>query len=148
MLRLFVQTMPDLAPTLRHVLGDVIERIVPSYPVMDADTQRTVHADVTRYVASQIAGMPGFLRLPYFLALFGFNWLSVLRNGRPFRSLPVDRQASYLALWNDAPIGPMRDFVKLIRSSALLVYFDHPLVMRQLEAERRLPVPSRDAANG
>ena len=141
--------MQNLAPSLQRVLADVIERILPDYPLMDAATQRSVHVDVTRYVASQIAGMPGFLRLPYLLALLAFNWLALLRHGRPFRGLSIERQASYLALWNDAPIGPMRDFVKLIRSSALLVYFDHPLVLAQLESERRAPaLPQQDVANG
>lgn len=121
----------------RAVLRDIVTLIVPAYPDLDAATRVTVEHDVTRYVASQIQQMPRFLRLPYKLAAASFNWLALLRYARPFRRLPADLQSSYLALWSEAPLGAMRDFVKLIRSSALLVYFDHPLVRRRLDAERR-----------
>jgi hypothetical protein len=121
----------------RAVLRDIVTLVVPAYPELDAATRATVEHDVTRYVASQIQQMPRFLRLPYKLAVVSFNWLALPRYARPFRRLPAERQSSYLALWSEAPFGPMRDFVKLIRSSALLVYFDHPLVRQRLEAERQ-----------
>jgi len=121
------------------VLSDIVTLILPPYPPLDAATAAAVGQDVTRYVATQIQSMPGFLRLPYKLALFAFDWLALLRHLRTFRRLRPEAQQTYLALWSDGPLGPMRDFVKLIRSSSLLVYFDHPLVMQRLEAERRQP---------
>ncbi len=124
----------------RAVLRDIVILIIPAYPDLDAATRATVENDVTRYVASQIQQMPRFLRLPYKLAVVTFNWLALWRYARPFRRLPAELQSTYLALWSDAPLGAFRDFVKLIRSSALLVYFDHPLVLQRLEAERRQPV--------
>ena len=111
--------------------------ILPDYPALGVEDRRSVERDVTRYVAQQIHSMPSFLRLPYRLALFGFEALALLRYGRPFRALPPAKRAAYLAYWNDAPIAPMRDVVKLIRSVALLVYFDHALVTQRLEAERQ-----------
>lgn len=121
------------------VLAEIIRTLTPSYPELAADTRATAQADVTRYVASQILAMPGHLRLPYKLALVAFNWLALLRYFRPFVSLPHELKPAYLALWSDAPVGPMRDFVKLIRSSGLLVYYDHPLVVQHLNAEQRRP---------
>ncbi len=137
MLAFSVQTMQDYRPDSRRILADVIERIMPGYPLMEREQRHTVHVDVTRYVTAQINGMPGFLRLPYGIALCVFNSLPFLRYGRTFRRLPADLQARYLLLWSDAPFRPMRDFIKLIRSSVLFVFFDHPLVLAQLEAERR-----------
>jgi hypothetical protein len=130
---------PKLPRGQLRVLAAIIRLITPDYPLTDTAHRAGVQDDVTRYVASQIQGMPGFLRVPYRLALFGFAWLPLLRYARPFGRLPADVQLAYLAFWSDAPLAPMRDFVKLIRSSALLVYFDHPLVMERLEAERRQP---------
>ena len=133
----------------RRTVAEITKHFTPEYPALDIRVRNAVLADVTRYVASQIAGMPGFLRFPYFLALLGFNWLALLRYGRPFRGLSAERQDAYIALWNDAPLGPMRDFVKLIRSSALLVYFDHPVVLQHLEAERHgASTPQQVLANG
>ena len=123
----------------RAVLRAIVTLIIPAYPDLDAATRAAVEIDVTRYVASQIQQMPRFLRLPYKLAVVSFDWLALLRYARPFRRLPSELQSAYLAAWSDAPLGPMRDFVKLIRSSALLVYFDHPRVLQRLEAERQLP---------
>jgi hypothetical protein len=119
------------------VVGEIINVLLPGYPVLDTAGRAAVEGDVTRYVASQIESMPGFLRLPYKLALFGFELLPLLRRGKRFGRLRDADRARYLAFWNDAPLAPMRDFVKLIRSSALLVYFDHPAVMQCLERERR-----------
>lgn len=118
------------------VVGEIVHMILPAYPEIDTPTRTTVESDVSSYVASQIESMPGFLRLPYKLALFGFELLPLLLYAKRFGRLrPADR-ATYLAFWNDAPLAAMRDFVKLIRSSALLVYFDHPQVTQCLEVER------------
>ncbi len=133
---------PDLG--LTKTLQAVVIAILPKYPDLDAGTRLVVEHDVAHYVARQIAAMPSFLRVPYGLALRAFNWLPLLRYGRLFRSLPPERGAQYLAWWNDSPISFMRDFVRLIRSSALLVYFDHPAVAQQLAAPSSLP-PRREA---
>jgi len=131
-----VRHASELSHGLTATLRAVIARILPAFPTLDAADRDRVERDVTRYVAAQIRAMPSFLRLPYQLALHGFGWLPILRYGRPFRALPPAQQASYLALWSEAPISPMRDVIKLIRSSALLVYFDHVDVRRHLEAQR------------
>jgi hypothetical protein len=138
--------MSGLRPPQRRVLDEIVHLVTPDYPLMDVDTRHTVHTDVTRYVAAQIQGMPGFLRLPYKLALVAFNWLSLLLHRRRFLGLPPEARVAYLARWSDGPLGPMRDFVKLIRSCALLAYFDHPRVMDRLEAERLRPHPAQRAA--
>ena len=110
----------------------MVERLVSSYPEVAASKRNVVLTDVTRYVTSQIRSMPGFLRLPYRLALAAFNLLPILRYARTFVGLDPATQDAYLALWSDGPLASMRDFVKLIRSCALLAYFDHPLVMKML----------------
>jgi hypothetical protein len=123
---------------LTQTLQAVVAAILPQYPALDPAVRAAVEQEVTRYVARQIGAMPSFLRFPYRVALLTFDWLPLLRYGRPFHNLPPARSAGYLAWWNDAPILAMRDFVRLIRSSALLVYFDHPSVVQELEAQPAL----------
>lgn len=120
------------------VLRGIVTLVLPAYPDLDEGARGAVERDVTDYVSTQIASMPSFLRLPYRLALLGFALLPLIRYGRSFKGLPEDRKASYFAWWNDARFSPMRDFVKLIRSTALLVYFDHPLVRERLDREGQL----------
>ena len=125
--------MTELRRSEVAILRGIVTVILPPYPDLDAATRRTVEQDVTSYVARQIHSMPSFLRLPYRLALFAFAWLPLFRYGHWFGSLPPDRRVSYLASWNDARFAPMRDFVKLIRSIALLAYFDHSLTRARLD---------------
>lgn len=125
--------MPHVAKT---TIRSIVHVILPAYPALDAPTRSAVEADVAGYVAGQVSAMPGFLRLPYLLALVAFETVPVLRYGRPFRWLPGAAAAACLAWWDGAPIGAMRDVVKVIRSTALLAYFDHPAVTARLEAER------------
>jgi hypothetical protein len=119
------------------VVSAILRVLEPEYPELDEVERASAHGDVTRYVAAQIQGMPTHLRLPYKLALLAFDCLPLLRHLHRFVSLPAASQRDYLALWTDSPIGPMRDFVKLIRSSGLLVYYDHPLLTRRLVAGRK-----------
>lgn len=134
----YVPILPETTPNevLTAVLRDVLTVILPAYPELDDPTRGAVLGDVTRYVAAQVESMPPFLRLPYRLALVALEWLPLLRYGRRFSALPPATQAAYMARWNDAPIPAVRDFVKLIRSTALLVYFDHPVILQRLENER------------
>jgi hypothetical protein len=129
---------------LTKTLQAIVIAILPTYPQLDAGARVLVEHDVARYVARQITAMPSFLRVPYGFAMLAFDWLALLRYGRPFRSLKPERGARYVAWWNDSPVSFMRDFVRLIRSSALLVYFDHPAVAQQLAAPMSLP-PRREA---
>ena len=136
---------PGLTPRQERVLSEIVRLLTPSYPQLDAATTARVQADVTTFVALRIAAMPSFLRVPYRIAITAFNLLPLLWRARRFVSLPATAQASYLALWSAARLGPMRDFVKLIRSCALLAYFDHPDVTQRLDAEHR-PTPVVAAA--
>lgn len=120
---------------------EIIATLMPSYPELGHDERDQISGAVTRYVASQIAAMPTFLRIPYSVALLAFEILPLARYGRRFGGLPPDARRSYLAWWSDSPISAMRDFVKLIRSTSLLVFFDHPLVRARLDRERRVGSP-------
>ena len=124
----------------RHkaTVARIVESITPNFPSLDSSKRMLVFADVIRFVASQIETLPDFLRPPYKMALGGFEWLAVLRWGRPFTALDSARQAAWVDLWSDSPVGAMRNFVKLIRGCALLAYYDHPLVLEALKAEAGL----------
>lgn len=127
---------PDLSARNRRIISGIIATMTPDHPKLDGDAHARVHADVTDFVGSQVQAMPSFLRLPYKLALTAFAYLPLLRYRKPFLALDAVTQARYLSSWSDARISVFRDFVKLIRSCAVLAYFDHPLVMQRLEAER------------
>jgi hypothetical protein len=119
------------------VVAEIVRLTLPAYPDLDEQARARVHADVTDFVASQIEALPLFLHIPYRLGITAFHLLSLLRYGRRFASLPDAARESYLSFWSDGVMGPTRDFIKLIRSCALLAYFDHPGVRTRLLAERK-----------
>ncbi len=124
----------------------IVDCLTPAFPVLDDATRAAVLADVTRFVSSQVQALPEFLRVPYKLALTGFEWLPILRWGRPFRALDGERRAAYVAFWSDAKLGALRNFVKLIRGCALLAYYDHPALIDALEAQAGRAAVVRTAA--
>ena len=125
-------TAAELSAGRKRTISHIVRLLLPAYPELDAATKSRVHADASAFVISQIGAMPSFLRLPYKLAITGFELLPLARRGRRFHALAEEHQRSYLAFWSAAKIGAMRDFVKLIRSCALLAYFDHPSVAGRL----------------
>jgi len=114
----------------------MLRLITPEVAGLDAGVRARVHEDVVAHVVTQIEQMPSILALPYRLALWAFGLLPVLRYGRTFLGLTPPRQAVYLSSWSNAVIAPARDFIKLIRSCALLAYFDHPQVCEALRSAR------------
>lgn len=122
-------------PPADHRLGAIVTTLLPDFPALDGSDRDTVERDVRAYVAGQIAAMPRFLRLPFRAALAAFELVAVVRYGRRFANLPAEHRAAYVASWSGAPVAAMRDFVKLVRSTALLVYFDHALVRVRLDEE-------------
>jgi hypothetical protein len=116
-------------------IAQIVAVVLPDFPPLDGALRDRVRRDVTAYVTRQVSSQPAFMRLPLRLALLGFQLLPILRHGRRFGALSPAQRAAYLAWWSAAPLSPMRDLVKLIRGSALWVYFDHTVVTAHLEAE-------------
>ena len=125
-----------LSSRRRDVVAEIVRLIVPAYPDLCEAERTRVHSGVTAFVASQIESLPAFLAVPYGVGITAFELLPVFRFSKRFASLEDPAKQAYLSLWSEGPIGPARDFVKLIRSCALLAYFDHPDVRRNLPAPR------------
>ena len=124
------------APNLIRAL---VEPLLPDEPKLTTEQQSLVERDVVAFVWEQIGAMPRFLRVPYELALLGFDLGAVVRYGRPFRRLDGSRRRAYVGAWSGGPLRLGRDLVKLVRSCALLQYLDHPLVLARLEADAAGP---------
>ena len=123
-----------LSPTRRQVVAEIVRLTIPDYPGLDDGERARVLASVMTFVTAQIEALPSFLAVPYRIVITVFWMLPILRFGKTFPSLDDPSKQSYLALWSDARFGPFRDFIKLIRSCALLAYFDHPDVTPRLPA--------------
>ncbi|MBN2564019.1 MAG: hypothetical protein JXQ75_24155 [Phycisphaerae bacterium] len=117
----------------RKILEAIVRPLLPVEPVLQPDVRRQVEDAVVDFVAAQIRDMPSYLRLPYGFAMIGFNWMAVRQYARTYLRLDEVKQRDYIAVWIHSLISVKRDFIKLIRSCALLSYYDHPLVAAALE---------------
>jgi hypothetical protein len=109
--------------------------LLPAYPELEEDERAEAERELDRGLAQQLSAMPRYLRVPFAVALVGFNWLPLLRYGRTYGSLPPATQARVVAAWSRSPLGAMRTFIKLVRTCALFAWLDHPLVAARLERE-------------
>ena len=87
-----------------------------------ADDDHDVAVDETAAVlVRQIRGMPGLMNFGMALLLMVFDWYGLLRAGRRFRSLPLEKQRRCISEWGAAPIGPCRDMVEFHRKMGTFV---------------------------
>lgn len=122
-----------------RLLAQIVPLLLPRITTMHPNQRTRIQQEVVGDVVAQMSAMPHFLRIAYQIILYVFNYLAILRYGRIYTALDQTRQQNYLRLWSNSPIGSMRDFMKLIRSCALLHYLDHPAVLAQLERYRHEP---------
>jgi hypothetical protein len=140
--------LAHLSDRQARLLAGITALLIPSEPRLPYEVRARVLDDTERFVALQVENIPNYLRVPYLLAVTAFQWLPVLRFGRRFLDLPFESQRACLAMWSEAPLAPMRDFVRLIRNCALLAYYDHPDVCRALGAGRAEPYEPADRGEG
>ncbi len=130
--------MPGNQKLKEDLINELIKQLsrvfIPDNTFLDIEYTKTIENDVTEFVNSQIAAMPFFLQLPYKITLFIFNLLSIPSYKKPFLMLDSKQKREYVSSWENNKISKIRDFIKPIRSCALLRYFDHPIVLRILES--------------
>ena len=115
----------------------VTAALLPSAPGLAPDARAQVERDVAAFLAGQVASLPTLLRIPYRVALAAFDLLPLVRRRRTFRQLDGVARAAWLDTWTERRGLATRNFVKLLRSCALLAYFDHPLVAAELASATR-----------
>lgn len=103
-------------------------------PALPAPERERAVADAARFARAEIALMAPHLRLAAAAGLLAFDLAAIPAAGRRFRALAESQGRARLAAWDASPIGFVRDFAKLIRSLALLGYYDHPVVANALGA--------------
>ena len=120
---------------IKRTLDAMTRTLLPAWPSLAPTERQRVEDDVVSYIHRQIERMPAFLRLPYRCIVIVFAVGAFFRYGRSFPYLPITRRRAWVSVWALSPIISMRDFVKMVRSCALLAWFDHPVVTSALLAE-------------
>jgi hypothetical protein len=114
-------------------LRAIVDAIVPMEGCGLSTKERNVVVDdSTRYVAGQIAAMSRDLRLKAWAGMAGFRAHALVRMGRPFGALPATQRQRLVDQWSYGSLYLPRQLFRMLRSLALLGWFEHPLVLRAL----------------
>ena len=81
---------------------------------------------VTTFVHRQLAALPSRLRVLFSLGTVAFRLHVAVRHLRPFENLSHERRAAAFDRWAYGPIAPCRQLFRVVRSTALLAYYDAP----------------------
>src|SRR4029077_15809881 len=82
--------------------------------------------DLTRFILTQRAQMPDYLRAPMKLAALGFDWSGVFHHGKPFHTQAPEQRARQINAWKNAGSGFKRDLIRYFESLALFSLYSRP----------------------
>lgn len=85
------------------------------------------------FIQGEIRNLSKKIQLLFFIGMLGFGTLVCCRYLKLFPSLPLPVRIRIFNWWAYGTIPLTRQLFKLIRSTALLAFFEHPTVVRSLE---------------
>lgn len=92
-----------------------------------------VVSDVANFIYSEVQNLPRKFQVLFAIAMFGFNLLIFLRYFRLFSLLEKSTRTDIFNGWAYGKIAITRKLFKLVRSTALLAFYEHPKVLEALE---------------
>ncbi|MGH7897700.1 MAG: NAD(P)-dependent oxidoreductase, partial [Candidatus Binatia bacterium] len=97
------------------------------------DSERQILlGEVTSFLTGQIRALPRRLQLLFIVGVFGFATLVRLRHPLGLRAQPRGRRVAIVEKWAFGRFALGRSLFRLIRSTALLAFYDHPRVANAL----------------
>jgi glycosyltransferase 2 family protein len=110
---------------------------------LDRQQQKEVLEASARFVQAELALLPGRLLLMYSLAIYGFRVLTAAFHFRTFCGLTLERRRAWVERWAFGRFTLGRQLFRAARSTALVAYYEHPLVLARLGVEPEKADPGR-----
>jgi len=130
----FAGTINEKATPFMYALA---EASLPLYQYR-LDNQETVTAYCADFVQGEIRSLSKKFQLLFTIGMLGFNLLIWARYFQIFTRLPLSHRIQIFNGWAYGKIPLTRQLFKLIRSTALLAFFEHPAVVRCLEDKKTI----------
>jgi hypothetical protein len=125
-------------------LRAIIEALLPDdEPSFDPAAHARLIEDVGCFVQGQLDELPRRLRFMYAFGMTGFRLCVFLRYLRRFHSLTPARRRSVVRLWAYGPWGLARSLFRVVRTTALLNYYESPMVQAALLQDSPEEQPAR-----
>jgi hypothetical protein len=108
------------------------EAAVPIDSIALSD-QREVVSYTASFIQGEIKSLPKKFQILLRVGMAGFGFMVWLRYFKPFAQLPLAKRVAIFNAWAYGSISVTRQLFKLVRSTALLAFFEHPSVVTVLE---------------
>jgi hypothetical protein len=116
-----------------RLLRSIVETLVPEgFRPPDATVALQVLDDVTAFVTAQVHMLPRRLHAAFVLGLVAFALWARLRGPRGFAAQPRAVRVALVNAWAFGGWAPGRKLFRLIRSTALLAFYEHALVTAEM----------------
>jgi hypothetical protein len=121
--------------TARFYLA-LTEAVVPVDELgLDVAERQAIVADVAGFVQGQAEALPRRLGLLFGVGTAVFRFYVRVIRFRSFCGLPTADRRRIVESWAYGPVGLFRNLFKLIRSTALLAFFEAPAVREALDRQ-------------
>jgi len=129
-------------------LYSVIEAIIPLETIPLNEPERAKCAKtVTGFVQGQLQSLPVLLRAAFAAGMAAFRILVRMRYFSNFKNLSLDKRKKIVAGWAWGKVALARQLFRVVRSTALLAFYEIPAVKAALETPAASPKSAQAGSN-
>jgi glycosyltransferase 2 family protein len=126
---------PQASPLLRAICDAIVPEEAP-------EPREAIVDRVSAFVAGQNRALPWMLQVALKAGLAAFWVLVLLRYARPLPNLPPRKRRAVVHAWAWGRVGLARQLFRVLRSTALLAWYEDPDVQRAQLAPKAQPAPA------
>jgi hypothetical protein len=97
---------------------------------------KAVTSYVANFIHEEVNNLSKKIQLLFSIGMLGFNMLVWLRYFRTFSLLPLPTRVKIFNSWAYGKLALTRQLFRLVRSTALLAFFEHPAVIDVMENKK------------
>lgn len=146
-----IADLPDQVPVPANLLGSTTSekksgtasvfllKLTEAALPLDSFTlsdPKAVTSYVANFIHEEVNNLSKKIQLLFSIGMLGFNMLVWLRYFRTFSLLPLPTRVKIFNSWAYGKLALTRQLFKLVRSTALLAFFEHPAVIDVLENKK------------
>ena len=116
-------------------LAAITEALLPFDDEALPDSSRPAVVEaVATFVTVQTRSLPGHLAWMFVVGLFGFHAITWLVHFRSIRAIPIAKRRRWVEAWAYGRLWVTRQLFRALRSTALIAYYEDPLVRAHLRS--------------
>jgi hypothetical protein len=136
----FASTPPPARAEAREVSPFTLALLETWLPAagerLEADEQERVLQATARFVEHELEQLPGRLVWLHKVAFAGFRVITALVHFRTFCALSLERRRRWVERWAFGRFALARQMFRGSRTTALVAYYEHPLIVARLGLTR------------